>query len=167
MKIAIASPDSGIVRRGAGAAWAARVDHHRGLIIAIGALVAMLVAWGALSATPVGAYDIGSVISSATTLALAALGQTIVVLSGGFDLSASAVVSLANVLAVRFVHGTPLQQWAGAALILATGGGIGLINGALIAWFRLQSIVVTLATMFMVQGVTLLIQNKPGGSVGC
>lgn len=166
MKIAIASPDSGIVRRGAGAAWAARVDHHRGLIIAIGALVAMLVAWGALSATPVGAYDIGSVISSATTLALAALGQTIVVLSGGFDLSASAVVSLANVLAVRFVHGTPLQQWAGAALILATGGGIGLINGALIAWFRLQSIVVTLATMFMVQGVTLLIQNKPGGSVG-
>src|SRR3954466_1926313 len=82
MKIAIASPDSGIVRRGAGAAWAARVDHHRGLIIAIGALVAMLVAWGALSAAPVGAYDIGSVISSATTLALAALGQTIVVLSG-------------------------------------------------------------------------------------
>jgi ribose transport system permease protein len=166
MKIAIASPDSGIVRRGAGAGWAARVDHHRGLIIAIGALVAMLVAWGALSTTPVGAYDIGSVTSSATTLALAVLGQTIVVLSGGFDLSASAVVSLANVLAVRFVHGTPLQQWIGAALILATGGGIGLINGALIAWFRLQSIVVTLATMFMVQGMTLLIQNKPGGSVG-
>ncbi|MFM0039020.1 ABC transporter permease [Paraburkholderia strydomiana] len=166
MKIAIASSDSGIVRRGAGAGWAARVDHHRGLIIAIGALVAMLVAWGALSTTPVGAYDIGSVTSSATTLALAVLGQTIVVLSGGFDLSASAVVSLANVLAVRFVHGTPLQQWIGAALILATGGGIGLINGALIAWFRLQSIVVTLATMFMVQGMTLLIQNKPGGSVG-
>jgi len=166
MKIAIAPPDSGIVRRGARVGWAARADHHRGLIIALGALVAMLVAWGALSATPVGLYDIGSVISSATTLALVALGQTIVVLSGGFDLSASAVVSLANVFAVRLVHGTPLQQWMGAALILATGGGIGLINGALIAWLRLQSIVVTLATMFMVQGVTLLIQNKPGGSVG-
>jgi ribose transport system permease protein len=166
MKIAVASPDSEVVRPGARVGWGARIDHHRGLIIAISALLAMLAAWVALSATPVGLYDIGSVISSATTLALAAIGQTIVVLSGGFDLSASAVVSLANVLAVRFVQGSPIEQWAGAALILAIGGGIGLVNGALIAWFRLQSIVVTLATMFMVQGLTLLIQNKPGGSVG-
>jgi ribose transport system permease protein len=166
MKIAVASPDSEVVRPGARVGWGARIDHHRGLIIAISALLAMLAGWVALSATPVGLYDIGSVISSATTLALAAIGQTIVVLSGGFDLSASAVVSLANVLAVRFVQGSPVEQWAGAALILAIGGGIGLVNGALIAWFRLQSIVVTLATMFMVQGLTLLIQNKPGGSVG-
>lgn len=166
MKIAIASPDSEIVRPGARVGWGARLDHHRGLIIAISALVLMLVAWVALSATPVGFYDVGSVISSAATLALAAIGQTIIVLSGGFDLSASAVVSLANVLAVRFVQGSPVEQWGGAALILAIGGGIGLMNGALIAWFRLQSIVVTLATMFMVQGLTLLIQNKPGGSVG-
>ncbi len=126
----------------------------------------MMITWVSLSATPVGLYDVGSVISSSTTLALAAIGQTIVVLSGGFDLSASAVVSLSNVLAVRFVQGTPIEQWGGVALILAIGGGIGLINGALIAWFRLQSIVVTLATMFMVQGLTLLIQNKPGGSIG-
>ncbi|SAL03527.1 inner-membrane translocator [Caballeronia fortuita] len=166
MKIAVASPDSEVVRPGARVGLGARIDHHRGLIIAISALLAMLAAWVALSATPVGLYDIGSVISSATTLALAAIGQTIVVLSGGFDLSASAVVSLANVLAVRFVQGSPVEQWGGAALILAIGGGIGLVNGALIAWFRLQSIVVTLATMFMVQGLTLLIQNKPGGSVG-
>jgi ribose transport system permease protein len=166
MSNAIASPDSEIVRPGARIGLGARIDHHRGLIIAIGALIAMLIAWVALSATPVGLYDIGSLISSAATLALVAIGQTIVVLSGGFDLSASAVLSLANVLAVRFVHGTPLEQWAGAALIIAIGGGFGFVNGALIAWFRLQSIVVTLATMFMVQGLTLLIQNKPGGSVG-
>lgn len=166
MSNAIASPDSDIVRPGARIGLGARIDHHRGLIIAIGALAAMLIAWIALSATPVGLYDVGSVISSGTTLALVAIGQTIVVLSGGFDLSASAILSLANVLAVRFVHGTPVEQWAGAALIIAFGGGVGLLNGALIAWFRLQSIVVTLATMFMVQGVTLLIRNKPGGSVG-
>ncbi|SAL84197.1 inner-membrane translocator [Caballeronia terrestris] len=166
MNNAIASPDSEIVRPGARVGFGARVDHYRGLIIAVGALLAMLIAWIALSATRVGLYDIGSVISSSTTLALAAIGQTIVVLSGGFDLSASAVVSLSNVLAVRFVQGTPIEQWGGVALIIAIGGGIGLVNGAVIAWFRLQSIVVTLATMFMVQGLTLLIQNKPGGSIG-
>lgn len=166
MNNTIASHEGEVARPGARAGFGARIDHHRGLIIAVGALASMLIAWVALSATPVGLYDIGSVISSSTTLALTVIGQTIVVLSGGFDLSASAVVSLANVLAVRFVQGTPLEQWAGAALILAIGGGIGLVNGALIAWFRLQSIVVTLATMFMVQGMTLLIQNKPGGSIG-
>ncbi|MDR5753247.1 MULTISPECIES: ABC transporter permease [unclassified Caballeronia] len=166
MNNAIASPDSEIVRPGARVGLGARIDHYRGLIIAIGALLAMLIAWVSLSGTPVGMYDIGSVISSSTTLALAAIGQTIVVLSGGFDLSASAVVSLSNVLAVRFVQGTPLEQWGGVALIIAIGGGIGLVNGAVIAWFRLQSIVVTLATMFMVQGLTLLIQNKPGGTIG-
>lgn len=166
MNNAIASREDRIAQPGAKAGFGARIDHHRGLVIAIGALIAMLAAWVSLSATPVGPYDIGSVISSGATLALAAIGQTIVVLSGGFDLSASAVVSLANVLAVRFVAGPPAEQWAGVALIVAIGAAIGLVNGVLIAWLRLQSIVVTLATMFMVQGLTLLIQNKPGGSVG-
>ncbi len=158
--------DSDIGQRGTGRALGARIDRHRGMIIALAALLAMVAAWVSLSATPVGLYDIGSVISSATTLALASIGQTIVILTGGFDLSASAVVSLSNVLAVRLVVGSPLEQWGGVALIVAIGAGIGFVNGALIAWFRLQSIVVTLATMFMVQGLTLLIQNKPGGSVG-
>lgn len=166
MKTAIASSESETMRPDAQAGRAGRIDHHRGLLIALGALLAMLAVWIGLSKTPVGMYDIGSVVSSATTLALASVGQTIVILSGGFDLSASAVVSLANVLAVRFVQGDPVEQWSGALLIIAIGGSIGLVNGAVIAWFRLQSIVVTLATMFMVQGVTLLIQNKPGGSVG-
>src|SRR6266702_5418608 len=162
----VVSADSEAGQHGAGRALGARLDRYRGMIIAFVALLAMVAAWVSLSATPVGLYDIGSVISSATTLALASIGQTIVILTGGFDLSASAVVSLSNVLAVRFVAGSPLEQWGGVALIVAIGASIGLINGALIAWFRLQSIVVTLATMFMVQGLTLLIQNKPGGSVG-
>ncbi|MGF6958623.1 ABC transporter permease subunit [Paraburkholderia youngii] len=166
MKIAIASPDENSPAGSASLGWTARVDHHRGLIIALSALLVMMAAWFLLSSASVGLYDIGSVISSATTLALTAIGQTIVVVSGGFDLSASAVVSLANVLAVHFVGGSAIEQWCGAMLVIAIGGGIGLVNGALIAWFRLQSIVVTLATMFMVQGVTLLIQSKPGGSVG-
>lgn len=167
MNHAIASSsDRELAEPGVRAGFGARIDHYRGLIIAVGAFIAMLIAWIALSATSVGLYDFGQLVSSGATLALAAIGQTIVVLSGGFDLSASAIVSLSNVLAVHFVQGTPIEQWLGVLLIAAIGGGIGFINGAFIAWFRLQSIVVTLATMFMIQGVTLLIQNKPGGTVG-
>ncbi|WP_309491410.1 ABC transporter permease [Trinickia mobilis] len=162
----VAVPGGDLVGPSAICKLIAKFDRYRGLGIAVLALVAIMVAWISLSATPVGLYDIGSVISSGSTLALAAIGQTIVILTGGFDLSAAAVVSLANVLAVHFVRGTPLEQFAGVALIVAIGAGAGFVNGALIAWFRLQSIVVTLATMFMLQGLTLLIQSKPGGSVG-
>ena len=42
-------------------------------------------------------YDLSQMAASGATLALAAIGQTIVILSGGFDLSAGAVISLVNV----------------------------------------------------------------------
>lgn len=150
MNNAMASPERDIASPDARFGLGARIDHHRGLLIAIGTLAAMMIAWISLSATSIGLYDIGSLVSSAATLALVAIGQTIVVLTGGFDLSASAILSLSNVLAVHFVGGTPLEQWLGVALVVAIGGALGFVNGALIAWVRLQSIVVTLATMFMV-----------------
>jgi len=48
---------------------------------------------------------------------------------------------------------------------IALGGLIGAFNGFFIAVLRLQSIVVTLSTMFIVQGITLLIMDKPGGQI--
>ena len=41
----------------------------------------------------------------------------------------------------------------------------GAFNGIFIAFFRLQPIVVTLSTMFIIQGMTLLVMDKPGGFV--
>ena len=103
--------------------------------------------------------------ASGATLALAAIGQTIVVLSGGFDLSAGAAISLVNVaLASSFQDPTLSPLVIGAA-----GVGIGMVSGAFNGFFvavlRMQPIVVTLATMFILQGVTLLIMDKPGGQV--
>ena len=49
---------------------------------------------------PLSYFDISTISASATTLALAAIGETIVVLAGGLDLSAGAVVSLVNVILV-------------------------------------------------------------------
>ncbi len=87
------------------------------------------------------------------------------VLSGGFDLSAAAVISLVNVTLAG-----QMQDSAGSiALWTAAGLGIGALTGAFngffIAVLRLQPIVVTLATMFILQGVTLLVMDKPGGQI--
>ena len=103
--------------------------------------------------------------SGGATLALAAVGQTLVILTGGFDLSAGAVVSLVNV-----VLGTQMQESTGSQVAfgfvaLLIGGFVGAVNGFFVAFMRLQPIVVTLSTMFIVQGVTLLILDKPGGLI--
>ena len=53
--------------------------------------------------------------------------------------------------------------WGAAGL--AIGAAIGAFNGVFVALLRLQPIVVTLASMFIVQGITLLVMDKPGGQI--
>ena len=94
-------------------------------------------------------------------------GQTIVILSGGFDLSAGAVISLVNVvLATSMDPGHAGEHPRSGRLPASASAWLtGAFNGFFIAFLRLQPIVVTLSTMFIVQGVTLLVMDKPGGMV--
>ncbi len=99
------------------------------------------------------------------TLALAAMGQTIVILTGGFDLSAGR-----GGLAGQCRAGTCDGDRSLSCQVACFGCGarrsarlVGAFNGFFVAIVRLQPIVVTLSTMFIVQGITLLIMDKPGG----
>jgi ribose transport system ATP-binding protein len=103
--------------------------------------------------------------NNALPLALAAAGGTLVVLTRGFDLSVAGVVALCNVLLVTSLGA---QQWAplfGLAMVVTVGVTVGAINGYLVAYAGLQSVVATLATMIICSGVALLILETPGGSV--
>ena len=75
-----------------------RLGRHRGLVTAAAAFVALFAVVANLSAVPLGYYDISQMATSGATLAIVTMGQTVVILSGGFDLSAAPVVSLVNVL---------------------------------------------------------------------
>ena len=83
----------------------------------------------------------------------------------GFDLSAGAAISLVNVALASSLQDPSLSP----LVVIAAGVGIGMaagaFNGFFVAVLRMQPIVVTLATMFILQGVTLLIMDKPGGQV--
>ena len=140
---------------------------HRGVLIAAAVFLTLLAAVDFISAGPLTYFDIQFLSSGAATSALAAIGQTIVVLSGGFDLSAGAVISLVNVVLARSM--SPENMQANVFVWTCAGIGIGMLvgafNGFFIAVLRLQSIVVTLSTMFIIQGVTLLVMDKPGGFV--
>jgi ribose transport system permease protein len=98
-------------------------------------------------------------------LALAAAGGTLVVLSRGFDLSVAGVVPLANVLLVTTLGEQAWAPLVGLVMVMAIGALVGAVNGILVAYARLQSVVVTLATMIICSGIALLILEVPSGSV--
>jgi ribose transport system permease protein len=138
---------------------------QRGLLMAVVVLAILLALVAKLSATPLSYYDLSQLATTGATLAISAAGQTLVILTGGFDLSAGAVVSLVNVV---LATGFPDPNTA-AFLPLLTGVAVGMatgaFNGFFVAVLRLQPIVVTLSTMFIVQGITLLVLEQPGGTV--
>lgn len=141
--------------------------NNRGVIVAAAVFLILLAIVDLISAGPLTYFDISFLSSGGATSALAAIGQTIVILSGGFDLSAGAVISLVNAVLARSMD--PMDMEASVLLWTFVGIGIGMttgaVNGFFIAVLRLQPIVVTLSTMFIIQGVTLLVMDKPGGFV--
>ncbi len=106
-----------------------------------------------------------SIANQGMTLAIAALGQTLVILTGGVDLSIGPLIALTNSIAAGLMADNPAQVGLVVLLVLATGTLCGAINGAVIAYGRLQPIVVTLATSSIYTGCALFIRPRPGGYV--
>lgn len=140
---------------------------HRGLITAVVVFILLFVLVNSISAGHLTYFDISFMAAGAATLALAAVGETIVILIGGFDLSAGAVISLVNVVLASSMDPASTHEsvvlWTLAGI--GVGISVGVFNGFFIAFLGLQPIVVTLSTMFIAQGVTLLVMEKPGGFV--
>ncbi|MCW6506920.1 ABC transporter permease [Lichenifustis flavocetrariae] len=142
-----------------------RLGRNRGPIIAVLAFLICLGLVKGVSGGTLGYYELSTLAAGGATLAIAAIGQTIVILSGGFDLSAAAVISLVNVTLAGHMEDTASSIALWTAGGLAIGALAGAFNGFFIAILRLQPIVVTLASMFILQGVTLLVMDKPGGQI--
>ena len=98
-------------------------------------------------------------------LAIAAMAQTLPVLTSGIDLSVGMVFVLANCLASHLVVGTPAQAALGVVVVLSVGALCGLINGLIIVVGRLQPIITTLATGTVYFGLALSLRPVPGGQV--
>jgi len=141
------------------------LGRHRGIIAAAVVFAALVALVQAISPKGLSYYDVSSLITTGAPLALAAIGQTFVIVVGGFDLSAGAAISLVNAVIATMPQQTAAGQVAAVAAGLAIGVAIGAFNGFFVAFLRLQSIVVTLSTMFLVHGVTLLVMPDPGGFV--
>ena len=100
-----------------------------------------------------------NILTQTVIVAVGALGMTLVIVGGGIDLSVGSVVAFTGVLGARLLEsGWPL--WTTILALLATGSGIGLINGSIIAGFRMMPFIVTLGMMGVVRGCAKWLGNN-------
>jgi ribose transport system permease protein len=92
-----------------------------------------------------------------STVALAAIGSTLVILTGGIDLSPGSMVALVSCVLAIAVQKMGLNLVSGVLVALLLGVGLGLFNGVLSTFGRIPSFVVTLATMGIFRGLAFLI----------
>ena len=142
-----------------------RLREHRATLIAVALFVVIFALY-------IAKHQVGWTVPVLTTaankgvlLAIVAMAQTLVVLTGGIDLSVGMVFVLANCLASHLVNGTPLQAGVGVIAVLAAGAACGFVNGAIIVYGRLQPIITTLATGIIYFGFSLGLRPVPGGDV--
>ncbi len=112
-----------------------------------------------------GNFELTSTVNNTMPLAMAAIGQTIVVLTRGLDLSVGGIIDLTNALAAVNVQDNAGSMLGWTALVLLVGAALGLVNGLLVGVGRLQPIVVTLATLSIFQGLAIRVLPQPGGAI--
>ncbi len=103
------------------------------------------------------AGNLQDIVTAATFLGLVTIGQTFVIIMGGFDLAVGSMVSVGTVLAA---YGAP-YGWA-AALLLPTLVGllVGLLDGLLIARVRMAPFIVTLSALLALKGVAVALAGE-------
>ena len=97
-------------------------------------LFALYALWDRSALTVSGVTNLSN---NAAPLAIAAAGESLVVISKGFDLSVSGVVSLSNVLMATYPVDGPSGALVSLLICLGVGGAIGALNGLLVAVLRL------------------------------
>ncbi len=112
-----------------------------------------------------GTFEWTSVVNTSMPLVFAAVGQSVVVLTRGLDLSVGGMIDLTNSLVATRMHSSTGSMLGWSLLVLAIGAAGGAINGVLVAYGRLQPILVTLATLSVYQGLAIKVLPQPGGAV--
>jgi erythritol transport system permease protein len=132
------------------------------------ALIAIIVVFSFLSPNYFAVSNFLTMSSHVALFAILAIGMLLVILNGGIDLSVGSTLGLAGVVAGFLMQGVTVTSlgvvlyppvWVVVVLTVALGALIGLVNGVLIARFKVPAFVATLGVMYMVRGIALLMTN--------
>ncbi|ETX29412.1 galactofuranose ABC transporter, permease protein YjfF [Roseivivax isoporae] len=100
---------------------------------------------------------LGNLLTDNAYLGIVAVGMTVVILSGGIDLSVGSVIAFAGVFIAVLLRDTGLHPLAVFALLLATTTAFGAAMGGLIHGLAMPPFIVTLAGMFLARGAAYML----------
>jgi len=117
--------------------------------------------------------NLGNLLLTLSPLFIVAMGQTVVMITGGIDLSATSIIALCSITGAAVMSGT--DGWlaghfmavpAAIAAMLAVGALIGLCNGMAITFLRMPPFMVTLTSMMFFSGLAIyLTQSRNIGNL--
>lgn len=140
------------------------LERNRAVVLAY-VLVIVLAVFGEIVATGfLSVSHVDQLLIEASFIALVAVGQTFVILSGGVDLSIPWVLNASAVLLTIWANGSNAKTLWLFPILLAGGAAVGALNGIGVAFLKIPPIIMTLGMSSMVEGALLLYTN--GGSGG-
>lgn len=145
--------------------WQRRLSFSLSGWLTLCLLIGVIALNAALQPTFFTEYSITSNFATFAPLVLVAIGQAIVVIGGGLDLSVGANLAVSSVVALHVMDGNDSLILPGMLAGIATGAACGLLNGFVIAVVRLQPLIATFATSSVFAGAALVVRPSPGGSV--
>ena len=90
---------------------------------------------------------------------IAAIGMTLVMLTGGIDISVGSMLAMAGVLCAKLSADVGLPLWIAVVITLLIGALFGLINGAAVTRLHIPALIATLATQTILKGIAYLLTN--------
>ena len=132
------------------------------------ALIAIIIVFSILSPYYFSLGNFLTMSSHVAIFGILAIGMLLVILNGGIDLSVGSTLGFCGVVAGFLMQGVTLKVlgvvlypavWVVVVLAVALGGFVGLVNGVLIARFKVPAFVATLGVMYVVRGLALLMTN--------
>ena len=117
-----------------------------------------MVAWGGGFLNPQQFFNI---FNNNAYLIIIACGLTIVMISGGIDISVGGQVALITMTTVCFLENKGGSVFGALLIALAIGLAFGLVQGFLISYLKIQPFIVTLAGMFFAKGMTTIVSVNP------
>jgi ribose transport system permease protein len=150
----VSAPAASSVEAGAGPSRIRRLAATRELTL-LAVILVIVVAMSWLSPFFLTMANFRAVSIGMAPTAIIAVGMTILLISGGFDLSVGATLALCSTLtALSLVGGASVPAAVGAGLL--GGVAVGLVNGLIVTRFRVNPLVATLGTMSVARGAALV-----------
>jgi ribose transport system permease protein len=114
-----------------------------------------------------GLSNLFNILRNTSFLAIMACGQMLVMIVGGMDLSVGATAALASIVAAKVMAGAPevlgvdpgVAMALGISISIGSAAAVGLLNGLCSALLRVPSLIVTLGTLSIVSGITLMVTS--------